>query len=279
MQNKTRKPSLHKRSRRLLPTPPDSDISSPSPPTSGTWQRSPANENKEKKKQKPKFQSFISRSKIDQILKSGDPTQTAREAWIRRKSYNPTAVLKTKRTSSSKEDMKETRTTALKDHSKPRPSQPKQLNRTKSFLDRPVSMGRLVSNNQRKQDMQEMKEMMVSSLIESKPKNYGELMRPLHYGSGGEISEHSSLDQLVISSMGSFTTKLCRAMAAVLHRAVLMLNQDQQEMVSSLYTVLVLLDTMQLQGTIHRAGTHELAGTLSGLRKIEQSLSILNTLL
>jgi hypothetical protein len=48
-------------------------------------------------KNKQKFQSFISKSQIDQILKSNDSDQAAKDAWMRRKSYNPLAAAKAKK--------------------------------------------------------------------------------------------------------------------------------------------------------------------------------------
>ena len=234
----------------MLPSPPDSDISTPSPPTTirtRTWQKNVANEKKDKQMQKPKFQPFISRSKIDQILKSNDPTQSAREAWIRRKSYNPTAALKAKQ---SREKQQED---TLKT---------KQISRARSFiiggecgthhsrpLARQLSLSKLISNRQGRDNMYNSKqgrgEIMFSSLIEIKDKQYEddeyddkitELVRPFQYRMN--LSEHSNLDNLIISTMANLTNKLSRALSSILHKAVTMLHQDQDGMVSTLISTL-----------------------------------------
>ena len=82
---------------------------------------------------------------------------------------------------------------------------------------------------------------MFSSLIEIKDKQYEddeyddkitELVRPFQYRMN--LSEHSNLDNLIISTMANLTNKLSRALSAVLHKAVTMLHQDQDGMVSTL---------------------------------------------
>ena len=141
-------------------------------------------------------------------------------------------------------------------------SMPRKMNRAKSFigresvipnskfLTRQISLSKLNINKMNKENMYDSRlrreEMMFTSLIEIKDNQYEEdeyedkiteLVSPFHYRR--DISDHSNLDHLVISTMANLTQKLSRAVSGVLHKAVIMLHHDQEEMVS-IVTILLL---------------------------------------
>ena len=179
------------------------------------------------------------------MLKSNDQTQSARDAWIRRKSYNPTAGVKTKKTSVYKDKQQGQYTFAKQEN-----LMPKTINRAKSFigresvipnskfLTRQLSLSKLSNNMMNKENMydsrQRREEMMFTSLIEIKDNQYEEddyddkiteVVRPFH--NRRDISDHSNLDHLVITTMANLTQKLSRAVSGVLHKAVILLHHDQ----------------------------------------------------
>ena len=245
--DKTRKSSMHARSRRLLPTPPDSDISTPSPPVPlgvRTERKNSKNEKKDQPKSKPKFQSFISRSKIDQILKSTDPAQAAKDAWIRRKSYNPAAAAKVKKDNTRK-------AREIPPTSDPGVCIPSLKAATASStaagtvmpkaraMARPMSLTKLHTT----QGRGDKHGIMFSSLRETEHREFDQsgdmstgLIRPSQYGRvRSHLTNHSTLDSLVISTMANMANKLCRTVSVALHKALIMLPQEQEEMVS-IYT-------------------------------------------
>ena len=194
------------------------------------------------------------------MLKSNDQTQSAREAWIRRKSYNPMAGVKTNKNNFIKDKQQ-----ALHTFTKQETLMPRKMNRAKSFmgresvipqskpLARQLSLSKLNINEMNKENMydsrQRREEMMFSSLIEIKDNQYEEdeyddkiteLVRPFH--NRRNMSDHSALDHLVISTMANLTQKLSRAVSGVLHKAVIMLHHDQEEMVSIVTIILFTKD-------------------------------------
>ena len=255
---KAKKRSSHIRSRRLLPTPPDSDISTPSPPTvhgAKTYRGSSQVNKMQQPKPKPKFQSFISKSQIDQILKSNDSDQAAKDAWMRRKSYNPMAAAKAKKgTASTNQNV--TSAYDLRDNSNALRCQKLQyptseLNTSnknyssvealalvpkKQSIKRQMSFSMLNSPIQARGNKYEI---MFSSLIETKHQPQDGLgdksarkIQPLQYRRmQSHLTNHSPLDHLIISTLANLTNKLCRTVSISLQKAAIMLAEDDGDKV------------------------------------------------
>jgi hypothetical protein len=210
----------------------------------------------QKPKPKPKFQSFISKSQIDQILKSNDSDQAAKDAWMRRKSYNPMVAAKAKkRTARTNQNV--TSDYDLRDNSdalkcQKLRSHTSQLNTSydnyssvealtlvpkKQSIKRQMSFSRLISPIEARGNKYGI---MFCSLIETKhqpqdglvDKNAG-LIQPLQYGRmHSHLTNHSPLDHLIISTLTNLTNKLCRTVSISLQKAAIMLAEDNGDRVS-----------------------------------------------
>ena len=189
-------------------------------------------------KPKPKFQSFISKSQIDQILKSNDSDQAAQDAWIRRKSYNPMAAAKAKK-GTVRTNQKVTIAYDLKDNAdnlrcqKIRPPASKLNTSNKYFSSVEALIGKKRSTerqmsfsmlNSSTEERGRKLEIMFTSLIETKhqpqdgleDKNAG-LIQPLQYRRmQSHLTNHSPLDHLIISTLVNLTNKLCRTVSIAL---------------------------------------------------------------
>ena len=205
-------------------------------------------------KPKPKFQSFISKSQIDQILKSNDSDQAAKDAWIRRKSYNPMAAAKAKK-GTVHTNQKVTIAYDLKDNAdalrcQKLRSPASKLNTSNKYfssvealigkkqsIERQMSFSMLNSSTEERGKKHDI---MFTSLIETKhlTKDILEvesagLIQPLQYRRmQSHLTNHSPLDHLILSTLANLTNKLCRTVSTALQKAAIMLAEDDGDRVS-----------------------------------------------
>merc|ERR1712106_246706 len=92
-------------------------------------------------------------------------------------------------------------------------------------------------------------------------------------------SKLEALDSLVISTIYNISNKLCGASANVLRKATNVFPEKDEEQSSTLETVLYLLEDVDLPATPAKKTSRELSGTLRNMKKIEQALEILNTVM
>ena len=199
-------------------------------------------------KPKPKFQSFISKSQIDQILKSNDSDQAAKDDWIRQKSYNPMTAAKAKKVTVGTNqkvaiayDLKDNADTLRRQKLRPPASKLNTSNKyfssvealigKKRSTERQMSFSMLNSSTEERGNKHEI---MFTSLIETKhqpqdgleDKNAG-LIQPFQYRRmQSHLTNHSPLDHLIISTLVNLTNKLCRTVSIALQKAAIMLAED-----------------------------------------------------
>jgi len=92
-------------------------------------------------------------------------------------------------------------------------------------------------------------------------------------------SRLEALDNLVISTIYSVSSKLCANTSNIIRRANQTFPPADEDQATTLETVLYLLEDVDLPSSPAKKTSRELSGTLRNLKKVEQAMEMLNKLM
>lgn len=92
-------------------------------------------------------------------------------------------------------------------------------------------------------------------------------------------SRLEALDNLVISTIYSVSSKLCKSSSSLIKRAGQTFPPQDEDQATTIETVLYLLEDVDLPSSPAKKTSRELSGTLRNLKKVEQALEMMNKML